>query len=124
MEKRTKKLAAVGVAIAAVTAGLLSQLVPSPPEPLPLYAYEGQTILGYDIPPRLYILIEENTHRSKLDNPECKPAAFNWPCVVYKNDETVKLHVFRCVDPRDVTNVKFDQVSCKNQRDYFESFER
>lgn len=121
MNKKSKiAVGTVGVA----AAGLLALMMIQEPEPLPMYAYEGETILGYDIPPRLYVLIEQNTHRSKLDNPECKPAAWNFPCVVYKNGETVKLHVFRCVawQADRAVLVSFDQQSCARQREFDESF--
>lgn len=90
--------------------------------PLAMFYYEGDTVLGYDVPPKLYVLTLK-ANRSQLDLKECLPGSWNFPCTIYKTDTdgaTVKLLVAHCVDFRAAA--KFDEVSCQNQKNYNNSF--
>lgn len=120
--KRNTKVGIAGGVVAAILGAAL--LIPTPEEPLPLYAYAGETILGYDVPPKLYVIVQQHAEndRIRLASPECKQYWFNFPChvVVPRGEETVRLHVFPCVE-MDATP-KFDQQSCVSQRKYNESF--
>lgn len=120
MKTRSKITAGIG---AAALAGMLFVALQEP-EPLPRFAYEGEEILGYSIPPRMYALIETPNQWQgiKLTTPECSLNVARACHVVKPNG--IRLHINRCVDPTDIKAVKFDQESCVKQKQYNESFNR
>lgn len=118
MNSKTK--VAVG-GIAGAAAALLALMMIQEPDPLPLFAYEGDTVAGVDIPPRVYVEVEENAHAEGVEilPSPCKPGWWNVPC--YVDAGTTRLRAFRCLDWKDPNVVEFpkpDQKSCEIQKGF------
>lgn len=122
MTENQKKTTIVGAALAIM---LGAAMLLTGPTKLPHFAYEGETVAGIDIPPRMYVTVEPNARFNGRDvlPPPCNPGWTNFPCYVETQYEgaMVRLWVFRCLDWKDpsvVEKTTWDQKSCEIQKGF------
>lgn len=113
------------IAGAAATATILGALMLLPEKPLPPKAYEGETVLGYTLPPKTFAIVEQNAPKQDIGSalawPKCAGQASNSPCYLKfdrGDGSVVRLYIYRCMDLRDPEIGRIDLKNCDNQKAY------